>query len=171
MQETMTRKKGRYMSRRFPAILIAFLMVCAMLPAEALADTGASPADAATSVVDTESISRGTMPEIPAFDSDVEADASLPPMTLEEGEQILPVTIAPAEGTAVVEGSGKCEALEDVYALTPAENDALTGGSEAENKEAILDYLLEDPCIVREPNCIGHVPADHQFILQLFRSE
>ena len=36
MQETMTRKKGRYMSRRFPAILIAFLMVCAMLPAEAL---------------------------------------------------------------------------------------------------------------------------------------
>ena len=157
MQETMTRKKGRYMSRRFPAILIAFLMVCAMLPAEALADTGAA--------------SRGTMPEIPAFDSDVEADASLTPMTLEEGKQILPVTIDPAGGTAVVEGSGESAALEDVYALTPAENDALTGGSEAENKEAILDYLLEDSCVVREPNCIGHVPADHQFILQLFRSE
>ena len=121
------------MKKRTLTILIAALMTLCMMPETALAQASPTPAR-----------------DIPVAKTSEAADALLDPLCQEEGEQVLPVTIDPADGTAVVSGTGEEAALEDVYDLTPAETKALTAGSEEANKEAILDYLLRDPCIVRE---------------------
>ncbi len=88
--------------------------------------------------------------EISVVQNDTEAHTLLDPISCEEGEQLLPVTIDPAEGTAAVDGSGEEEPIKDVFALSSREKKELTGGSTARNREAILDYLLEEPCIVHK---------------------
>ncbi|MBQ6495723.1 MAG: S8 family serine peptidase [Firmicutes bacterium] len=91
----------------------------------------------------------GLMMTVQAAGTDEES-VYLDPLTFEQGEQILPVTIDPADGTAVVDGGASKEAIKDVYALSKKESRQLTSGSKAQNKEAILEYLLQDPCIVHE---------------------
>jgi len=88
------------------------------------------------------------------------------PLTIKKGEQLLPVTIDPAEGTAVVDGNAAEESLGDVYALSARENRKLTGGSRTENKKAMLDFLLKKPCIVHEKKD-GTLRAAYPFALKI----
>ncbi len=88
------------------------------------------------------------------------------PLTFKKGEQFLPVTIDPADGTAVIDGNSQEEALRDVYALSARENKELTGGSKTENKKAMLDFLLQKPCVVHEQKD-GTLRAAYPFAIKI----
>ena len=108
----------------------------------------------------------GAAEEVTVIENESQVSACLDPLTCGEGEQLLPVTIDPAEGTAVVDGSGEEASIREVYALSGRESRELTGGSDAENREAVRDYLLQEPCVVHEQED-GTLRAAYPFAIKI----
>ena len=134
----------------FPLLLTTLMLAIIMLPITTYAADAGSSADT----------------KIIAVEDNAELYSLLDPLTCEEGEQLLPVTINPAEGTAVREGSDKEESIKDVFALSGQENAALTSGSDTENREAVLGYLLQEPCVVHEQGD-GTLRAAYPFAIKI----
>lgn len=133
--------------KRVLPILMAALMVFAMMPLISAYEAN-------------------TERSISVAENEMELYSYLDPLTCEDGEQLLPVTIDPAEGTAVVDGSGEETSLRNVYALSGQENKVLTSGSDTDNREAVLDYLLQDPCVVHEKED-GTLRAAYPFAIKI----
>lgn len=101
-----------------------------------------------------------------AAENKTEYSSQLLPLNCEEGEQLLPVTIDPGKGTVVVDGSGEEAPLREAYGLSVQEAGELTEGSVQERREAILEYLLQEPCIVHEQED-GCLRAAYPFSMKL----
>jgi len=91
---------------------------------------------------------------------------SLDPLTVEEGEQILPVTIDLESGTAIVEGSEEVERFEDVYDFPVPKKRSIENSTEGLDKEEVLDFLLEKPCAVYEKDD-GTLRAEYPLSLKI----
>jgi len=89
----------------------------------------------------------------------------LDPLTIEDGEQLLPVTIDLESGTVRIDGSEDEESFEDVYDYTAPKRRSLANSVELD-KEKVLDFLLEKPCAVYEKDD-GTLRAEYPFSLKL----
>ncbi len=91
-------------------------------------------------------------------------------LTFAEGEQALPVTIDPGDGTVYFEekeeddgtGYNERDRIIDIYNISAKDFREMTRGSAEENRKVILNFLLSDPCIVHEQDD-GTLKAEYPF--------